>query len=140
MVSDIVGAAVTVIIVWLSVANETVGPHPVHVLDRTPVFLRHDLANTRSVLVGRAIAYGQVAPGDVAGEEHRDVEDLALTVSRERRQRQLAVGRDINGHLERVAAEGGVWLGRIQNNEARGEDLAVGDGKVGRRDSRYKER
>lgn len=86
----------------ISIANKTVRPHPVNVLDRTAWFLGHDLPKTCVISGRRPIGNGQVATCHVTVEEHLDTEDLVVVTFVMRRQRQLAVGGHIYSDVQRI--------------------------------------
>lgn len=96
----------------LVVSNEALWPDPVDVLDRATRFLVHDAAEARVVPGGGAVGDGEVVTVVVAVHEHGDVEDLVGAASRHRLERQLAVGRHIEGDLEKVCA----WVGTVSKS------------------------
>jgi hypothetical protein len=85
-----------------AIANETIWPRPLHMLDCAPRLHGHDGAQT-AVACGRgAVADREVAASVVAVQEYGDVVDRARAIVRIRRQAQLAVGGEVERHLESI--------------------------------------
>lgn len=82
------------------VADEAVGPDPLHVLHRAARLLEHDVAQAGIVRGSGAIGDGEVAARVVAVEEEGDAVDKAGTVLGIRRQGEAAVCRDVQGDLD----------------------------------------
>lgn len=87
----VVNTSVTILIIWLTITNETVRPDPVDVLDCAPGLLQHHVAGTGIVRACRTVRHGKISSSLVAVEEHGDVEYLTWLIFVILMQRQLAI-------------------------------------------------